>query len=157
MWGLDHKENWVLNNWCFWTVVLKKTLESPWDCKEIKPVNPKGNQPQILIGRTGAEAETPVLWQSDVKNWLLWKDPDAGKGWRQEEKGKTEDEMVGWHHQFNGDESEQALGDVEGQGHLTCFPTWGHKGSDTTERQNSSISLKPDDLLGLVLFFFFWV
>ena len=138
-----------------WIVVLEKTLESP--CKEIRPVGPKGNQPQIFIGRTGAEAETPVLWQSDVKNWLLWKDPDAGKGWGQEEKGKTEDEMVGWHHQFNGDESEHALGDGEGQGHLTCFAPWGHKGSDTTERQNSNISLKPDDLLGLVLFFFFWV
>ena len=118
MWGLDHKESWVLNSWCFWTVVLEKTLESPLDCKGIKPVNPKGNQPQIFIGRTGTEAETPILWQLDVKNWLIWKDPDAGKDWRWEEKGTTEDEMVGCHHRFSGHESEQAPGDGEGQGRL---------------------------------------
>ena len=102
---LDHKESWMLKNWCFWTVVLK-TLESPLDCKEIQPVNPKGNQSWVFIGRTDVEAETPILWLSDVKkNWLIWKDPDAGKNWRQE-KGMTEDEMIGWHHRLNGHEFE---------------------------------------------------
>ena len=95
MWELDHKEGWVLKNWCFWTVVLEKTLESPLDCKEIQPVNPKGNQPWIFIGRTDAEAETPILWPPDEKTWLIGKDPDAGKDWGQKEKGTTEDEMVG--------------------------------------------------------------
>ena len=88
MWELDHKEGWALKNWCFWTVVLKKTLESPLDCKEIKPVNPKGSQSWIFIGRTAIEAETPILWQPDVKNWLIWKDPDAGKGWRRRRRGQ---------------------------------------------------------------------
>ena len=95
MWELDHKESWALKNWWFWTVVLEKTLESPLDCKEIQPVHPKGNESCLFIGRTDAEAETPVLWLPDVKIWLIWKDPDAGKDWRQEEKGTTEDEMVG--------------------------------------------------------------
>ena len=98
MWELDYKESWASKNWCFWTVVLEKTLESPLDSKEIQPVYPKGNQRWIFIGRTDAEAETPIRWLPDVKNWLLGKDPDAGKDWRQEEKGMTEDEMVGWHH-----------------------------------------------------------
>ena len=98
MWELDHKESWVLKNWCFWTVVLEKTLESPLDCIEIQPVHPKGNQSWIFIGRTDAKAEAPILWPPDVKSWLIGKDPDAGKDWRQEEKGMTEDEMVGWHH-----------------------------------------------------------
>ena len=98
MWELDHKESWSPKNWCFWTVVLEKTLESPLDCKEIQPVHPKGNQSWVFIGRTDAEAEAPQLWPFDVKNWLTGKDPDAGKDWRQEEKGMTEDEMVGWHH-----------------------------------------------------------
>ena len=98
------KESWVLKNWWFWTVVLEKTLESPLDCKEIKPVNPKGNW--IFIERTDAEAETPILWPPDAKNWLTGKDPDAGKDWGQEEKGMTEDEMVGWHHWLNGHELE---------------------------------------------------
>jgi len=102
MWELDYKESWAPKNWCFWTVVLEKTLESPLDCKEIQPVHPKGNQSCIFIGRTDAEAETPILWPPDVKNWLIGKDLDAGKDWRQEEKGMTEDETVGWHHQFNG-------------------------------------------------------
>ena len=101
MWELDHKESWAPKNWCFWTVVLKKTLESPLDCKEMQPVHPKGNQPWIFIGRTDAEAETPVLWPPNVKNWLIWKDPDTGKDWRQEEKGTTEDDMVGWHHRLD--------------------------------------------------------
>ena len=106
MWELDYKESWTLKNWCFWTVVLETTLESPLDCKEIQPVHPKGNQSWIFIERTDAEAEIPVLGLSDAKNRLIWKDPDAGKDWRWEEKGMTEDEMVGWHHQLNGQESE---------------------------------------------------
>ena len=104
MWELDYKESWVPKNWCFWTVVLEKTLESSLDCKEIKPVNPKGKQSWIFIGRTDAEAETSILWPPDAKNWLIGKDPDAGKDWRQEEQGMTEDEIVGWHHQLNGHE-----------------------------------------------------
>ena len=102
MWELDYKESWAQKNWCFWTVVLKKTLESPLGCKEIQPVHPNGNQSWIFIGRTNVEAETPILWPPDAKNWLIWKDPDAGKDWRWEEKGTTEDEMVGWHHRLNG-------------------------------------------------------
>ena len=104
MWELDHKESWGPKNGCFWTVVLEKTLESPLDYKEIQPVYPKGNQSWIFIGRTDAEAETPILWPPDVKNWLIWKDPDAGKDWRREEKGTTEDEMVGWYHRLDGHE-----------------------------------------------------
>ena len=106
MWELDYKESWVLKNWCFWTVVLEKTLESSLDCKEIKPLNPEGSQSWILIGRTDAEAEAPILWPPDAKNWLFGKDPDAGRVWRQEEKGTTEDEMVGWCHRLYGHESE---------------------------------------------------
>ena len=106
MWQPDHKKIWDLKNWCFWTVVLEKTLESPLDCKEIKPVHPKGNQSRIFIGRTDAVAETPIFWPPDVKNWLIGKDPDAQQDWRQEEKGTTEDEMVGWHHRLNGHEFE---------------------------------------------------
>ena len=102
----DYKESWAPKNWCFWTVVLEKTLESPLDCKEIKPVHPKGNQSWIFIGRTNAKAETPILWPPAVKNWLIWKDSDAGKDWRQEEKGSTEDETVGWHHRLDGHEFE---------------------------------------------------
>ena len=106
MWELDYKGSWALKNWCFWTVVLEKTLQSPLNCKEIQPVRPKGNQPWIFIGRTDGEAETPILWPHDWKKWLIWKDPDAGKYWGWEEKGMTEDEMVGWHHQLNGLEFE---------------------------------------------------
>ena len=120
MWELDYKESWAPKNRCFWTVVLEKTLESPLDSKEIQPVHPKGNQSWIFIGRTDAEAETPILWPPDMKNWLIWKDPDAGKDWRWEEKGMTEDEMVGWHHRLNGHEFEQALGVGDEQGSLTC-------------------------------------
>jgi len=115
MWELDYKKSWVLTNWCFWTVVLEKTLESSLDCKEIQLVNPKGNQSWIFIGRTDAEAETPKFWPPDVKNGLIGKDPDAGKDWRQEEKGMTEDEMVGWHHRLNGHEFGQAPGVGDGQ------------------------------------------
>ena len=103
-WELDSKESWAQKNWCFWTVVLEKTLESPLDCKEIQPVHPKGDQSWLFIGRTDVEAETPILWPPDAKNWLIWKDPDAGKDWGQEEKGTIEDEMVGWHHPLNGHE-----------------------------------------------------
>ena len=106
MWELDYNESWVPKNWCFWTVVLEKTLESPLDCKKLQPVHPKGNQSWIFIGRTGAEAETPILWSPDAKNWLIGKDPDTGKDWRQEEKGTTEHKMVGWHHWLNGHEFE---------------------------------------------------
>ena len=106
MWELDYKESWAPKNWCFWTVVLEKTPESPLDCKEIQPVYSKGDQSWVFIGRTDVEAETPVLWPLDAKNWLIWKDPVAGKDWRQEEKGTTEDEMVGWHYRLNGDELE---------------------------------------------------
>ena len=124
---LDDKEGWVPKNWCFWTVVLEKTLESPLDSKEIKPVNSKGNQPWIFIGRTYAEAA--ILWPPDVKNWLIGKAPDAGKNWGQEEKGVIEDEMVGWHHRLNGHEFEQTLRESEGQGSLT-LQLWGRKESD---------------------------
>ena len=128
IWELDNKEGWVLKNWCFWIVVLK----SPLDSKMIQPVNPKGNQPWIFTGRTDAEAEAPVFWPSAVKSWLTGKDPDAGKDWGQEEKGATEDEMVGWYHQFNGHEFEETLGDSEGQGSLACCSPWGCKESEMT-------------------------
>ena len=110
MWEFNYKESWALKNWCFWTVVLGKTLESPLDCKEIQPIHPKGNQSRVFIGRTDVEVETPIFWPPDVKSWLIWKDPDAGKDWRQEEKGMTEDEMVGWHHGHNGHEFEWTPG-----------------------------------------------
>ena len=136
MWELDHKESWAPKNWCFGTVVLEKSLESPLDCKEIKPVHPKGNQSWIFTGRTDAEAEAPILWPHDVKNWLTGKDPDAGKDWRWEKKGMTEDEMVGWHHWLNGHEFEQALGVGDGQGGLACCSPWGCKESDMTQQLN---------------------
>ena len=104
MWELYYKESWVLKNWCFWTVVLEKTLESPLDCMEIQPVHPKGDQSWVFIAKTDVDAETPILWPPDAKNCLVWKDPDAGKDWRQEEKWMTEDEMIGWHHRLNGHE-----------------------------------------------------
>ena len=135
MWVLDYKESWAPKNWCFWTVALEKSLESPLDGKEIKPVDPKGNQSWIFIGRTDAEAETPVLWSPDTKSWLIWKDPDAGKDWRQE-KGTTEDEMVGWHHRLDGHKFEEAPGVDDGQGSLTCCSPWGSKELNTTERLN---------------------
>ena len=136
MWELDYKESWVVKNWCFWTVVLEKTLESPLDCKEIQPVHPKGNQYWLFIGRTDVQSETLILWLPDVKNWLTGKDPDAGKDWRQEEKGMTEDEMVEWHHRLNGHEFEWTLGVGDGQGGLACCSPRGRKESDTTERLN---------------------
>ena len=133
MWELDCEESWAPKNWCFWTVVLEKTLESPLDCKEIQPVHPKGNQSWIFIGRTNVEAETPTLWPPDVNTWLFWKDPDSGKDWRWEEKGTTEDEMVGRHHQLNGHEFESTPGVGDGLGFLACCSPWGRKESDTTE------------------------
>ena len=135
IWQSDYKETWALRNWCFCTVVLKKTLESPLDCKEMQPVHPKGNQSWIFIGRTHAEAETPILWAPDMKNWLIGKDHDAGKDWRQEEKGMTEDEVVGWYHWLRY-EFEQAPGLGDGPGSLACCSPWGWKESDRTERLN---------------------
>ena len=130
--SLDHKESWVLKNWCFWNVLLEKTLESLLDCKESQPVHSKGNQSWVFIGRTDAKAETPIFWPPDSKSWRLRKDPDAGTEWRQEEKGMTKDEMVGWHHWLNGHEFEQTRGDSEGQGSLVCYNPWGHKQLDRT-------------------------
>ena len=136
MWELDHKESWTPKNWFFWTVVLEKTPESPLDCKEIKPVNPKVNQHSIYIGRTDSEGEAPILWPPDVRSWFIRKDLDAGKDWWQEEKGKTENKMVGWHHWLKGHESEQTPGVGDGQGGLVCCGSWGRKESDITERLN---------------------
>ena len=136
MWKLDCEEGWAPKNWCFWTVGLEETLESPLDCKEIQTVHPKGDQSWIFTGRTDAEAETPIVWPPDMKSWLSGKDPDAGKDWRQEEKGTTEDEMVGWHHQLNGHGFGWTLGVGDGQGALACCGSWGHKELDTTERLN---------------------
>ena len=133
---LDYKESWAPKNWSFWTVVLEKTLESPLDCKEIQPVHPKGDQSWVFIGRTDVEAVTPILWLPDVKSWFIWKDPDAWKDWRQEEKGTTEDEMVGWHHQLNGHGFGWTPGVGDGQGGLACCSSWGHKKSDTAEQLN---------------------
>ena len=143
MWELDCAESWVPKNWCFWTVVLEKTLESPLGCKKIKPVNPKGNQPWIFIGRTDAEAKAPVPWPHDVKSQLIRKAPDAGKDWQQKEKGAAEDSMVRKHHQFNRHEFEQTLGDSEGQGSLACYSPWSHKESDTTEWLNNKCWENP--------------
>ena len=126
MWELDNSEGWMLNNWCFWTMVLEMALESPFDSKEIKSVNPKGNQPWIFIGRTDDAAEAPILWPPDVKSQLIGKDPDTGKDWRQKEKGVTEDEMVGSHQQLNVYEFEQTAGDNEGQGSLAHYSLCSH-------------------------------
>ena len=133
MWESDHKQGWAPKNWCFQTVVLEKILESPSDCKEIKSVNRKGNQPWIFTGRTNADAEVLILWPLDVKSRLIRKDPDAGKSWRQENKGATENEMVGWHHWHNGHEFEQTPRDSEGQGSLVCCSPRGCKESDMAE------------------------
>ena len=127
MWELDYKESWATKNWCFWTVVLEKILESPLYSKEIKPITPKRNQSWMFIGRTDPEVETLILWPSDAKSWLIGKDPDAGQDWRREEKGTTEDEMVGGYHQLNGHEFEQVPGVGDGQGSLACCRPWGFK------------------------------
>ena len=136
MWELDYKESWAPKNWCFWTVLLEKSLESPLDCKEIQPVHPKGDQSWIFIGRTDAEPETPILWPCHAKSWLIWKDPDAEKDWGQEEKGMTENEIVGWHHRLNGHGFGWTLGVGDGQGGLACCGSWGCKESYMTERLN---------------------
>ena len=158
MWELDHKEGWMLKNWCFQAVVPEKIPENPLNSKEIKPINPKGNQSWIFIGSTDAEAEAPVLWPSDAKSQLIGKDPVAGKDWRQEDGGTTEDEMFRWHHWFNGHKFEQTPGDrwrrkwqptlvllprePHGQRSLVGYSPWGHKESDTTE-QVTPLSLFP--------------
>ena len=123
--------------------MLEKALESPLDCKEIQPVHPKGDQSWVFIGGPDVEAETPILWPPDAKSWLIWKDPDAGKDLRQEEKGITEDKMIRWHHQLNGHEFEQALGVGDGQGSLACCSPWGLKESDTTEQLNKDTTTFP--------------
>ena len=136
MWELDCGEGWVLKNWCFWTMVLEKTLESPLDCKEIQPVHSKGEQSWVFIGRSDAIAETPILWPPDAKSWLIGKDPDAGQDWKWEEKGTTEDVMVRWHYQLNEHEFGWTLGVGDGQGGLAHWGSWGHKELDTTEELN---------------------
>ena len=147
-WELDCEESWVPKNWCFWTVVLEKTLENPLDCKEIQPVHSKGDQAWVFIGRTDAEAQTPILWPPHAKSWLIGKDPDAGRYWGQEEKGTTEDEMAGWHHQLNGREFEWTPGVGDGQGGLACCSSWGRKESDTTEQLNwTELNWKESELL----------
>ena len=136
MWELDYKKSWRPKTWCFWTVVLENTLESPLDSKEIQPVHPKGDQSWVFIGRIDIEAETPVLWPPDAKSWLIGKDPDAGRDWEQVEKGMTEDEMAGWHHQLYAHEFGWTLGVGDGQGGLACCSSWGHKESYITEQLN---------------------
>ena len=136
MWELDCEEGWAPKNWCFWTVVLEKTLESLLDCKEIQPVHSEGDQPWDFFGRTDTKAETPVFWPPHAKSWLIGKDFDAGRDWGQEEKGMTEDEMAGWHHWLDGCESEWTPGVGDEQGGLACCDSWGRKESDTTERVN---------------------
>ena len=136
MWELGHKEGWVPKNWCFWTVMLEKTPESPLDCKEIQPVHSKGDRSWIFIGETDTEAVAPILWPPEAKGGLIGKDPDAGKDWGQEEKGMTEDKMVGWHQRLNGHGFGWTPGVGDGQGGLACCGSWGHKESDTTERLN---------------------
>ena len=133
---LDCEESWAPKNWCFWNVVLGKTLESPLECKEIQPVRPKGNQSWVFIGRTDVEAETIIFWPPDAKSWLIWKDPDVGKDWWLEERRTTGEEMVGWDHQLNGHEFGWTPGVGDGQRGLMCWGSWGRKESDTTERLN---------------------
>ena len=147
MWELDHKEGWALKNRCFLTVVLEKILESPLDSKEFNPVNSKGNQPWIFIGRTDAEAEAPILWPPDRKNWLIGKDPDAGKDRGQEEKGAIVDETVGWHHWLNGYEFEQTSGDTEERGRLVCCSPWGLKELNMIEQLYNRQPKTPSHLI----------
>ena len=149
-------EKTVPKNWCFQTVVLEKTLESPLDFKEIKPVNPVGNQPGIFIGRTDTEAEAPIFWPPGVKSWFIGKDPDAGKYQRQKEKGVTEDETFGGHHQINGHEYEQTMGDNEGQGSLVCCSPCGCKDFNTTERLNNNNNNNFCNIRGCRNFKFLW-
>ena len=148
MWKLDHIISWALKNWCFWTVVLEKTLEGPLDCKEIQPVHPKGNQSWIIHWKDWCWAETPVFWPPDVKNWLIGKNPDTGKDWRQEEKEMIKDEVFGWHLLLNGHEFEWTPGVGSGQGGLVCCSSWGRNVWDTIEWLNWK---------GRALLFLFWV
>ena len=143
MWKLDCEESWVLKNWCFWTVVLEKTLASPLDCKEIQPVHPKGDQPWVFIGGTDAEVESPILWPPHAKSWLIGKDSDAGRDWGQEEKGMTEDEMAGWYHRLDRREFEWTPGVGDGQGGLVSCDSWGRKESDMTEWLNWTELMPP--------------
>ena len=136
MWQLNHKEGWAPKNWCFWTAVWEKTLESPLDYKEIQPVHSEGDQSWVYFGRNDAKAETPILWPHHAKSWLIGKDSDAGRDWGQEEKGTTEDEMAGWHYRLDGFEAEWTPGVGDGQGGLACCSPWGLKESDTTEQLN---------------------
>ena len=145
MWELDHEESWGLKNWCFWTVVVEKTLESALNSKEIRPGNPKGNQSWTFIGR--ADAEAPILWPPDAKNWLTGKDPDAGRDWRLEEKGMTEDEMVGWHHWLNGHEFEQTPRDSDRQGSLVCCSPWGCRVKSWTRLSGWTTTMKTPFLV----------
>ena len=151
MWELDCEESWASKNWWFWTMVLEKTLESPLDCKEIQPVHPKGDQSWVFIGRTDVEAETSIFWPPNVKSWIVWEDPDAEKDWGQEEKGRTEDEMVRWHHWLkeHGFGWTPVVGD--GQGGLVWCGSWGRKESDLTERLNW-LTERGDGGLGLIKF-----
>ena len=146
MWELNCEESWARKNWCFWTVVLEKTLENPLECKEIPPVQSQVDQPWMFFGMTDAKAETPVLWPPHAKNWLFGKDSDAGSDWGQEEKGTTEDEMAGWHHRLNRHESEWTLGVGDGQGGLACCNSWGCKDLDMTEWPNCT-ELTQESLL----------
>ena len=143
IWELDWEESWALKNWCFWPVVLEKTLESPMDFKEMQPVHSKGDQSWVFFGRNDAKSETPVLWPHHVKSWLIGKDSDVGRDWGQEENWTTEDEMAGWHHWLDGREFEWTPGVCDGQGGLACFNSWGCKESDTTEWPNWT-ELKPN-------------
>ena len=136
MWDLDCEEGWATKNWCFWTVVLEKTFESPLDCKDIQWIHPKGDQSWVYIGRTDAEAETPIRWPLDEMSWLIWNDPDAGRDSGQEQKGTTQDEMVGWHHRLSGHGFGWTLGVGYGQGGLACCGSWSRKELDTTEWLN---------------------
>ena len=155
MWELDCDESWAPKNWCFWTVVLKKTLESPLNCKEIQPVHSKGDQPWVFFGSNNAKAETPILWPPHEKSWLIGKDSDAGRDWGQEEKGMTEDELAGWHHWFDGRKFEWTLGVGDGQGGLACCDPWGCKGqtqlSDWTELNWTIHFLTGDQYIDIIV------
>ena len=151
MWELDYKESWVPKNWCFWAVVLEKTLETPLVCKEIQPVHPKGNQSWLFIGRADVKSWNSNIWPPHGKSWLIGKDSEAGRDCGQEEKGTTEDEMAGWHHRLNGHVFEQTPGAGEGQGSLACCSSWGRKESDTAEQLNWTKQL--NDSSSMQLFF----
>ena len=153
MWELDCEESWAPKSWCFWTVVLEKTLESPLDCKEIQPVHSEGDQSWVFFGRNDAKAETPVLWPLHAKSWLIGKDSDAGRDWEQEVKGMTEDEMAGWHHWLNERESEWTPGVGDGQGDLACCDSSGCKESDTTEQLNwTELNVSFKGCISLLIF-----